>query len=158
MRMHVMLVKPPPQPVDVSPCLCDTLRRTSRVVTRIYDEFLRPLDLRVTQFAVLHHLEVRGETRLSDLAETLRFEQTTLVRGLRPLEERGWVRSRPGHDRRERHVSITPEGSRLLAKARPLWKRAQSHLRERVSAPPWEALFKALPRVAAAAHELALGR
>ena len=120
------------------------------MVTRIYDEFLWSVDLRVTQFAVLQHLEVRGETRLSDLAETLRFEQTTLVRGLRPLEERRLVRSRPGHDRRERHVSITAEGSQLLAKARPLWKRAQSHVRERVSTPTWEALFRALPKVAAA--------
>jgi DNA-binding MarR family transcriptional regulator len=97
----------------------------------------------------LQYLEAQGEARLSDLAQALRLEQTTLVRGLRPLEERGWVRSRPGHDRRERHVSMTTEGAQLLAKARPLWKRAQAHVRRRVSAPTWEALFRALPKVAA---------
>jgi len=103
----------------------------------------------VTQFALLQHLELRGETRLSDLAESLRLEQTTLVRGLRPLEEHGWVRSRPGHDRRERHVSITAAGAHLLAKARPRWKKAQSHIKQLISAPTWNSLLRALPKVAA---------
>jgi DNA-binding MarR family transcriptional regulator len=119
----------------------------------MYDEFLRPLSLRVTQFIVLQHLEARGETRLNDLAASIRLEQTTIVRSLRPLEEHGWIRSRPGHDRRERHVSITREGEQLLAKARPLWKRAQAHLRDRVSVATWDTLFRALPKVASAAAE-----
>jgi len=40
-RIYLMAKRIPPS-LDVSPCLCDTLRRTTRVVTRIYDEFLRP--------------------------------------------------------------------------------------------------------------------
>lgn len=138
---------------DELPCLCDTLRQTSRVVTRMYDEFLRPLNLRVTQFIVLRYLEASGETRLNDLATSIRLEQTTIVRSLRPLEEHGWIRSRPGHDRRERHVSITREGEQLLAKAVPLWKKAQAHLRDRVSVATWDTLFRTLPKVASAAAE-----
>ena len=35
------------------PCVCNTLRMVSRVVTQLYDDCLRPSGLRVTQFSIL---------------------------------------------------------------------------------------------------------
>src|SRR2546425_797755 len=37
----------------LSPCICNTLRVVSRVVTQLYDDCLRPSGLRVTQFSIL---------------------------------------------------------------------------------------------------------
>jgi len=37
----------------LSPCVCNTLRMVTRVVTQLYDDCLRPSGLRVTQFSIL---------------------------------------------------------------------------------------------------------
>src|ERR1700712_4233638 len=88
-------------------CLCDALRKATRAVTRMYDDALRPVGLRITQFSVLAHLAQHGEVRVRDLGAGLLLEETTLTRSLRPLEQQGWVQSRAGDDRREKYVSIT---------------------------------------------------
>jgi DNA-binding MarR family transcriptional regulator len=134
-----------------TPCLCDTLRKATRMVTRAYDEALRPAGIRVTQFSVLAHLQKNGEVRVRDLGAGLMIEETTLTRSLRPLEQQGWVKLRPGDDRREKLVSITPSGRELMKKAAPLWLDAQKQMNERLSTTTWDAMFRALPKVAEAA-------
>src|SRR5690242_5363201 len=41
-------------------CLCDTLRMTARAVSVVYDDALRPLGLRVTQFSLLSRAASMG--------------------------------------------------------------------------------------------------
>lgn len=135
-----------------SPCLCDALRQTTRAVTRLYDDALRPVKLRITQYTVLKYIATAGEARVRDLGEAVGLEETTLTRGLKPLETRGWIQSRAGVDRRERYVSVTPAGQKLLAKAKPLWDEAQATMRARLSNSAWEGLFRTLPMVAEAAE------
>jgi DNA-binding MarR family transcriptional regulator len=135
----------------MTPCLCDSLRQATRAVTRMYDDALRPVKLRITQYTVLSCLVAMGEARVRDLSASLLIEETTLTRSLKPLQENGWIQSRSGDDRRERYVSVTPAGRQLLAKATPLWNRAQAALRTRISQSGWDELFRALPRVAEAA-------
>ena len=134
-----------------STCLCDTLRQTTRAITRMYDDALRPVKLRITQYTVLKYIANAGEARVRDLGEAVGLEETTLTRGLKPLEAQGWIQSRTGADRRERYVSLTPAGQKLLVKARPLWEEAQTKMRERLSNSAWDGLFRALPMVADAA-------
>src|SRR5258708_28400108 len=66
-----------------TPCLCLALRQASRVVSRLYDEELRGVGLRTTQYSLLHLLRRSGELRHPDLAEGTVHEQTTLTRTLR---------------------------------------------------------------------------
>jgi DNA-binding MarR family transcriptional regulator len=134
-----------------TPCLCDALRKTARMVTRSYDDALRPAGLRITQFSVLAHLLKNAEVRVRDLGAGLMLEETTLTRSLRPLEQQGWVQLRAGDDRREKYVSITAAGRELMKKAAPLWVAAQKQMNERISATTWDAMFRALPKVAEAA-------
>ena len=42
-------------------CMCASLRRASRVLTQHYDEAMRPLGLRATQFTILQALSLVGE-------------------------------------------------------------------------------------------------
>jgi DNA-binding MarR family transcriptional regulator len=132
-------------------CLCDALRKATRAVTRMYDDALRPVGLRITQFSVLAHLAQHGEVRVRDLGAGLLLEETTLTRSLRPLEQQGWVQSRAGDDRREKYVSITRAGRAVLTEAVPLWREAQKQMNERLSATTWDSLFRGLPKVAEAA-------
>ncbi|MDH3474180.1 MAG: MarR family transcriptional regulator, partial [Rhodospirillales bacterium] len=65
------------------------LRRTARRLTQAYDQALRPSGLRLTQFSVLANLTRSGGLSITDLAELLAMERTTLTRNLRPLERAG---------------------------------------------------------------------
>jgi DNA-binding MarR family transcriptional regulator len=133
--------------------MCDSLRQATRTVTRLYDEALRPAKLRITQFSVLAELARGGEKRVRDVSAALYVEETTLSRNLRLLEKRGWVRSRPGADRRERLFAITGAGVECLTRARPLWQAAQERLRarlSRLSETAWKELIEVLPKLAGA--------
>src|SRR5947209_14739135 len=70
----------------LSPCVCNTLRMVSRVVTQLYDDCLRPSGLRVTQFSILAAVARLGEASLKQLEDELANDQTTLTRSLTLLE------------------------------------------------------------------------
>jgi DNA-binding MarR family transcriptional regulator len=130
-----------------SPCLCAALRQASRAVSRLYDEELRGLGLRITQYTLLDHLHHAGEIRQRDLGGLTSLEQTTLTRNLRPLIDAGWVAVSTGEDRRERLVRVTEAGAAKLRTARPAWKRAQQRMRSQLPEGTWSGLLAALPDV-----------
>src|SRR5216684_122807 len=68
-----------------TPCFCNALRQASRAVSRFYDEELRGVGLRTTQYSLLRLLGRVGEVRQRDLAELTLHDETTLTRNLRPL-------------------------------------------------------------------------
>jgi DNA-binding MarR family transcriptional regulator len=107
-------------------CSCSALRQAARHVTKLYDEALGPIGLGVNQYAILSKLERSGPKTICDLAARLVMDRSTLGHLLRPLEKRGLVRlEAPEEDRRSRVVALTPAGTALVAKGRPLWARAQ---------------------------------
>jgi DNA-binding MarR family transcriptional regulator len=130
-----------------TPCLCNALRRASRAVSRLYDQELRGVGLRTTQYSLLSLLQRSGEVRQGDLGPLTVLDETTLTRTLRPLVDRGWLAVRSGKDRRERLVSITGAGRAKLAKARSAWERAQERLRSCLPTGVWENLMSVLPEV-----------
>ena len=107
-------------------CACANVRKASRVVTQQYDESLQACGLRATQFSILVVIARRNTPTLTELAEGLVMDRTTLTRNLKPLEEQGLVQSVSGTDRRTRSVSLTPKGRKTVVKALPLWRRAQA--------------------------------
>src|SRR5262250_70577 len=102
-----------------TPCLCNALRQASRAVSRLYDEELRGVGLRTTQYSLLRGLARAGEVRQGDLGDLAHLDETTLTRNLRPLVAAGWVSFRRGDDRREKLVAITTAGAAKLTEARP---------------------------------------
>jgi len=155
MHIHITMSRKPlvPHPVLALPCACAGLRRAARAVTRLYDEALRPSGLRVTQFSLMQVLgRARGALTQGTLGELLALDSTTLSRTLRPLERRGWIRTVPGADRRERRLALTSAGRRQLERARPHWERTQARLRKQVGATRWSGLFAAFDLVTEAAR------
>src|SRR5713101_2611984 len=131
-----------------TPCLCNVLRRASRAVSRLYDEELRGVGLRTTQYSVLRLLRDTGEVRQRDLGDVTVHEETTLTRNLRPLVDAGWVAVRAGQDRREKWLKITRKGLAKLEEARPAWARAQGRMRSLLPEGVWQNLISVLPEVA----------
>ena len=111
-------------------CACFNVRKTARVITQLYDEALRPTGLRVTQFSLLMVTRSLEPIIVTRLAKMGAMDRTTLTRNLRPLEKQGLVRIEPGEDRRERQVMLTTRGQQALAKALPLWEKAQARVAE----------------------------
>jgi len=115
----------------VAECACEGLRRTARAVTQLYEDALAPSGLRATQFPILVALAAAGPLPVTRLADALGLERTTLTRNMRGLQDLGIIAIAGGDDRRTRVVELTPEGSRCLSEALPLWEQAQGHVEER---------------------------
>jgi DNA-binding MarR family transcriptional regulator len=135
-------------PNPTAPCLCNALRQASRAVSRLYDDELRDVGLRTTQYSLLRVLRRAGEIRQRDLGERTLIDETTLTRNLAPLVKHGWVALRPGADRREKLVRITEAGTAKMTEAGPAWERAQGRMRSLLPEGAWQSLLAVLPEVA----------
>jgi DNA-binding MarR family transcriptional regulator len=121
-------------------CLCANVRRASRVLTQIYDEAMRPLGLRMTQFSILQALSLTGPKLQGDLAEFLALDSTSFTRAVQHLRKRGWVKTIPGKDRRERRVSLSSRGEAELARIQPAWEAVQKNLSSQLGQDRWQEL------------------
>ncbi len=111
-------------------CACYQVRKAARAVTKLYEEVMRPIGLRATQFSLLMATRVMGPVTVVKLAQVAVMDRTTLTRNLQVLEKRGLITINPGEDRREREVTLTASGMEVLAKAIPLWEAAQERVRQ----------------------------
>jgi DNA-binding MarR family transcriptional regulator len=136
-----------------TPCLCNALRQASRAVSRLYDDELRGVGLRTTQYSLLRYLQRCGEVRQRDLGARTSLDETTLTRNLRPLIDAGWVAVEPGEDRREKLISLTNAGAAKITQARPAWERAQERMRSRLPKADWSSLLGVLPELTRLADE-----
>jgi DNA-binding MarR family transcriptional regulator len=130
--------------LPTTPCLCNALRQATRAVSRLYDDELRSVGLRTTQFSLLRRLRRAGEVRQRDLGSLTFLDETTLTRNLRPLIAVGWVDVRPGKDRREKFIRLTEAGRAKLKEAQPAWEQAQERLRSRMPRRTWTSLLERL--------------
>jgi DNA-binding MarR family transcriptional regulator len=108
------------------PCNCYALRQASRRVSQFYDQLLAPSGLRATQFMVLLEVEKLGPISLLPLAKHMIMDRATIGHNIRPLEASGYLTLTVGEDRRSREVSLTKAGRKVLAGAKPLWRRAHA--------------------------------
>ncbi len=122
-------------------CTCANLRQATRAVTQLFDEALRPTGLRATQFTLLIAIARLGAITMTDLASTMVMDRTTLSRNIKPLVDRGLVDATPGLDRRSRVVALAPDGDALIARALPLWERAQTRMVQTLGNPTWTRLI-----------------
>jgi DNA-binding MarR family transcriptional regulator len=129
-------------------CACGSLRRAARVVTRLYDDALKPTGLRATQFGLLSNLMALGSSTLTQLADAMAVDHTTLTRNLDVLEARGLVVTEEGEDRRERQLRLSEKGIAALSEAYPLWQAAQARAMEIGGLGNWTAATPLLRRLA----------
>lgn len=125
-------------------CMGMHIRRASRIVTQVYDAALRPVELALNQFTILVAIQLVESTPITQLAQELFTDQTTLTRNLKLLEKRGLVALVPGEDRRVKLVSLTAEGQAVLAQAMPLWEQAQTEVKQKFGEQKWQTLLSLL--------------
>jgi DNA-binding MarR family transcriptional regulator len=128
--------------IPALPCMCGSFRRTSRALTQLYENALRPLGLRATQFTILQALSLAGEVTQSQLGEMLAMDSTTLTRTLRVMAREGWIADRRGDDRRERRLRLAKAGEAQFKRALPAWEKVQSRLRRQMGEAAWRSLLE----------------
>ena len=135
------------EPQSISGCTCFKLRRLTRRVTAVYDRALAAAGIRVTQYSVQSHVRRLKGTSISELADALDMDRTTLTRNLKPLLDAGWVEIRPSaDDARVRTVYITPAGQSQFQIARTYWRRAQADVTATIGSGEIASLHELLDR------------
>ncbi|NIJ08722.1 DNA-binding MarR family transcriptional regulator [Sphingomonas vulcanisoli] len=122
---------------EIAGCTCLRLRRSTRIATQLFDAHIAASGVTIGQFGVLaqlHGVSVwRDAISIKGLADLIGMDPTTLLRTLKPLEQKGWVASAQDQtDRRSRLVHLTDLGRDQLASAAPYWEAAQRELRQKV--------------------------
>ena len=116
------------------PCRCYALaaRKNARHLSRLYDRWLAPAELSISQFSILALLDAHGQLKITELADRLSMERTSLVRALNPLQTAGWVVAERPDSGRSFDVKLSGRGHKKLAQALPLWKSAQAAFERQV--------------------------
>jgi DNA-binding MarR family transcriptional regulator len=149
----------PPEPLTDLACACAAARQVARTLTQLYDGFLAGAGMEAPQFALLMTLARQGGASQTSIGRRYALDKTTMSRNLKWLERKGWVESVPGpEDKRERRFTLTADGQRKLAAARPEWKKAQQSLRGGMTARQWDTMFDAFRTVARAAQGIQFAR
>lgn len=112
-----------------SACTCGSLRKASRRISQFYDSALAPVGIKSTQYSILSELErsvSAGGISMSDLADAMVMDRSTLGHNLRPLQRDNLLRLKSSHDDgRRRLVMLTEKGKATLQQARTLWRSAE---------------------------------
>ena len=111
-------------------CVAVRLRMLNRVITNIYDNALRPLDLKVSQMNILVAAAKMATVRPLEICEYLHLDVSTLSRNVERMKARGWLEVVADADGRSQPFRLTPPGRKLLEKAIPAWSEAQQQVKK----------------------------
>jgi DNA-binding MarR family transcriptional regulator len=115
-----------------SACYCTNLRRAANSVTAVYDRFMAPISLSVTQYTLLVNISRLETCSISDLAVYMGLERTTLVRTLKPLFDLDYIVDLSDAGQRNRRIQLTPDGVQIMAQGKQLWANAQAALEQKM--------------------------
>lgn len=106
-------------------CLATRVRQLSRIVTRVYDDAMRPLGITGSQFTLLTQVGLQDGITAVEIGFALDIEKSTLSRNLKRLLGLGLINMDPPAGRRGRGLHLTPKGQVMIKEAYPIWMGAQ---------------------------------
>jgi DNA-binding MarR family transcriptional regulator len=106
-------------------CIATRIRQLSRIITRVYDDAMRPLGITASQFTLLTQLAQQDGITAVEIGFTLDIEKSTLSRNLKRLLALGLIIMDPPAGRRGRGLHLTPKGQVVIKEAYPVWQNAQ---------------------------------
>ena len=114
--------------IDGSECVLLHTVMAARVLTRRYDDRLRPFGVTLAQFFVLATVSNNPGETVSALADRIAMDRTTLSRNLALLEQKGLVARNQAARGNARTCELTPRGADLLSDLVPHWRTASDEL------------------------------
>lgn len=119
----------------------------SRTLARVFNAAMRPLDLPVTQFAVLVAVDAGPDDTMAELAGRLNTDPSTVVRLALALEKRGLLTSDKGRGRNGKRLALTAAGRALLKKAMAAWQQTHELIEDELGAQDMRQLLAGLARL-----------
>ena len=107
-------------------CISTRVRQLSRIVTRVYDDAMRPLGITASQFTLLTQLAQQDGITAVEIGHALDIEKSTLSRNLKRLLALGHITMDPPAGRRGRGLHLTPRGAQVIQLGFPVWREAQT--------------------------------
>ena len=107
-------------------CISTRVRQLSRIITRVYDDAMRPLGITASQFTLLTQLAQQDGITAVEIGHTLDIEKSTLSRNLKRLLALGHITMDPPAGRRGRGLHLTPKGEMVIQQGFPVWREAQT--------------------------------
>jgi len=98
-------------------CLATRVRQLSRIITRVYDDAMRPHGITGSQFTLLTQLASRDGITAVEIGQDLDIEKSTLSRNLKRLLGLGHIIMDPPAGRRGRGLHLTPKGEAVIRAA-----------------------------------------
>lgn len=129
-------------------CASLNFRRTSRIVTRMYDTAMQESGVRSTQFAILVGIAKLQPVAMGNLAKVLMLDSSTLTRSLRLLENEGMIEISTRDAMRQRFLKLTHSGQKALQRSLPLWRAVHARFVAAVGADYWLKLRNELESIA----------
>lgn len=117
------------------------------MITQLCDRHLKPSGMITAQFSLLRFIVANHGARMSDLAQALLIDMSTLTRTPTNLQSLGWIAQDVSEDRRERRWVITREGGKRFDQAIPLGERAQAELDEKMGAADMRRLARTVSEI-----------
>lgn len=127
-----------------SQCCCFNIRKIMRAVTQFFDRHLEQAGIRATQFTLLIELSATKAKTLTEIAEGLVMDRTTLTRNLKPLEKLGLITTIQPVDKRSKAYILTDKGKELVNRCIPLWQTAQDGIVNSLGSERYRNLVKEL--------------
>jgi len=108
-------------------CLCDRARRLSRNLSNLYEEELQASGISTSQYTTLRNIARKAPLLLSDLAQEVGLDQSTMTRSLATLQNLQLIEiNRGSKDGRTKFVELTSRGLKQLKKSHAAWRIAQA--------------------------------
>jgi DNA-binding MarR family transcriptional regulator len=142
------------QSMSAGTCTCGELRKAARAITLLYDNAFKSTGLLSTQFNVLQAIYNIDSIRISDLANKLGMDRTTLTRNLSVLERQGFIKISQGKDQRTRIVTATQKGRSAVSKTILLWNEVQRKVKQEMGENSWRELMQNLGQLVKVTEQL----
>lgn len=132
---------------DFSECLVLNARMAARAVTREADRLFRPHGVSAAQFSILVRLREQPALSVTEMAQALAMDRTTLSRNLDLLTRKGLV-TEAAVDGPGRYCVLTEPGRARVENLIPIWRQAHADLRQRLAQPDFQSVLAGLRELA----------
>ncbi|MFY4741867.1 MarR family winged helix-turn-helix transcriptional regulator [Aliarcobacter butzleri] len=117
----------------ISICHCTNMRQISRKITNIYDEFLKPSNLNVTQYSLLSNLKRVQPIKMNDFSKVVKLDRTTLVRNLKPFINLSLIEIKSIDKSKAQLLELSQKGIELQNEGYKYWQKAQQYIEQTIN-------------------------
>lgn len=129
-------------------CTAYRLRIINRAISKLYDDALRPFELRIAQLNTLVVvMQTQGLTP-NELSQRMHMDASTVSRNVERMCKSGWLKLADIDDARSHEIQITEKGMKLIADVAPAWENAQREAEEMLGVSIGKAIARGANRLA----------